>query len=84
MGELFRLNKLRILIWSNDHEPIHVHVIMRAEDIEFRVLVATLEVQHVSKNQLSSRDEKRVLKFIENHKEEIMEAWHEIQKDQQK
>lgn len=62
----------------------HVHVVVRAEEIEFRVLVETLEVQYISKQQLSSRDEKRVLKFIEEHEEEIMEAWHENQKDQQK
>ena len=61
-----------------------MHVVVRAEEIEFRVLVETLEVQYISKQQLSSRDEKRVLKFIEEHEEEIMEAWHENQKDQQK
>ncbi len=84
MGELFRIGKVQIVALTRDHAPAHVHVIVRAENIEFRVLIETLEVQYISTKQLSSRDEKRILKFIEDNEEEIMEAWYEIQKDQQK
>lgn len=84
MGELFRINKTRIVVWPKDHNPIHVHVIVRAEEIEFKVFVDTLRVEHVTEKQMSARDEKQIVKFIGENVVEIREAWHEIQKDQQK
>ena len=83
MGELFRINnRIRILIYSNDHKPAHVHVIVRAEGIEFKVFLADFSCEHITEKQLSARDEKMVIQFIEKNKNFIMEAWNEIQKDQ--
>lgn len=83
MGELFRINnRIRILIYSNDHDPAHVHVVIRAESIEFKVFLVDLSCEHITEKQLSSRDEKMVIQFIDKNKGFIMEAWNEIQKDQ--
>ncbi len=83
MGELFRVNnRIRILIYTNDHGPAHVHVIVRAEGIEFKVVLADLSCEHITEKQLSARDEKMVVKFIEKNRSFIMEAWNEIQKGQ--
>ena len=83
MGELFRINsKIKIIVWPKDHDPAHVHVIVRSEGIEFRVYLSDLSVEHITTDQLSSRDEKMVLAFIKNNLTFIKEKWHEIQKDQ--
>jgi len=71
-----------VLINTNDHEPIHVHVRHLANDVHFRVFVDDLKVDYITSNQLNSRDEKAVLKLIEQNKEFIKERWYEIQKDQ--
>ena len=84
MGELFRINKMKIVIKSNDHDPAHLHVIIRADDIEFRVFIENLTVEYITQNQLSARDEKKVLKFIEENRIHIQEEWHETQKNQKK
>jgi hypothetical protein len=83
VGELFRINnRIRILIYSNDHRPAHVHVIVRAEGIEFKVFLTDLSCDYITEKQLSTRDEQIVIRFIEKNKNFIMEAWNEIQKDQ--
>ncbi len=83
MGELFRINnKIKIIIWPKDHNPAHVHVIVRSEGIEFRVFLSDLSVEPITAEQLSSRDEKMVIAFIKNNLDYIREAWNEIQKDQ--
>jgi hypothetical protein len=83
MGELFRINnRLRILIYSNDHNPAHVHVLVRAEGVEFRVFLTDLSCEYITTKQLSARDEQMVIRFIEKNKSFIQEAWDEIQKDQ--
>lgn len=83
MGELFRINnKIKIIIWPKDHDPAHVHVIVRSEGIEFRVFLSDLSVEHITTEQLSARDEKMVLAFIRNNLDFIREVWNETQKDQ--
>lgn len=83
MSELFRINnRIRILIYSNDHSPAHVHVIVRAEGIEFKVFLADLSCEYVTTKQLSARDEQMVIRFIGKNRSFILEAWNEIQKDQ--
>lgn len=83
MSELFRINnRIRILIYSKDHSPAHVHVIVHAEGIEFKVFLADLSCEYITEKQLSTRDERIVIKFIGKNKKFIMEAWNEIQKDQ--
>lgn len=75
-------NRIRIAIRSRDHAPAHVHVIVRAEGIEFRVYLLDLSVEYITDQALSSSDEKMILKFIEANREAIQEKWDEIQKDQ--
>jgi len=75
-------NKIRLVIQTNDHAPAHVHVIVRAEDVEFKVYLADLSVEHVSDKQLSASLEKMVVNFIKDRKQKIQEKWNEIQKDQ--
>ena len=83
MGELFRIgNRLKILVWPNDHDPAHVHVVSRGEGIEFKVRLADQEIEHLTRKQLSSRDEKMIVAFIKKNREFIQEVWDEIQKDQ--
>ena len=48
----------------------------------FRIYLLDLSVEHLTKDQLSSRDEKMVLAFIKNNLTFIKEKWYEIQKDQ--
>jgi hypothetical protein len=82
MGEEFRIRNAKIIIWPRDHNPSHAHVIIQADDIEFKVFFEDLRVEHVSATQLSAKSERFFVNFIKDNLEYLKERWHEIQKDQ--
>ena len=74
MGEVFRFKNIVVRIWSNDHEPPHVHI--EAPDASAIFLLDTLEVRE--SEGFSSRDIKRIREQLEMRKEKLLEKWEEI------
>jgi hypothetical protein len=66
--------KFKIFFYSNDHEPIHVHV--KAADCSCKIELNTLNVSNVKG--FSPKQLKRVVKIVETHKELITEVWNEF------
>ena len=66
--------------YSNEHEPIHVHVIKGGAETVFEIIVENAEVveirQRYPKSQsLSENDMKTALSFIEKYALEIVKKW---------
>ena len=74
MPTVFEIFGLRFFFFSEDHDPIHVHVV-RGDD-EAKIAVVP-EIELVYNHGLKAQDVKRALKLVKMYKEEIIAAWNE-------
>lgn len=77
MGTLLRLGEFRFWIWSNDHNPPHVH----AENGrgEVRILLGDESTApEIDENRMSVRDARRALRIVAARQEEFLVEWREI------
>ena len=85
MPLLFTFFGLRFMFYSNDHEPIHVHVVKRKgkikENAKFNIMP---EITLVENNGLQSNEIKMAEMVIEENKELITERWNEFFNKNQK
>ena len=76
---------LRFMFYSNDHEPIHVHVVKGKgkvkENAKFNIMP---EITLVENNGLQSNEIKMAEMVIEENKELITEKWNEFFNKNQK
>jgi hypothetical protein len=79
MPTLFILFGLRFLFFSNDHEPIHVHVVKGqgaiCENAVFQVLP---EIFLLKNNGLKSNELKLAEMSIEENRDIIIERWNDF------
>ena len=71
MPTLFRAFGLRFFFYSNEHEPIHIHV--RNADGEAKFNVERVEC--VSNRGMKNKDLKLAESLIEENKDLIIESW---------
>lgn len=71
MPTLFTVFGLRFFFYSNDHEPIHVHV--RNSDGEARFEVE--EIQLISNKGMKQKDIKLAESLIEENQFLIIDSW---------
>ena len=85
MPLLFTFFGLRFMFYSNDHEPIHVHVVKGKgkikETAKFNIMP---EITLVENNGLQSNEIKMAEMVIEENKELITERWNEFFNKNQK
>lgn len=72
---LFHLGAYRIVVYPKDHYPEHVHVV--GPDAEAKINLSDMECTF--SRGFTERALKRILEFVKNNKEELLEAWHEYQ-----
>lgn len=72
MPTLFIVFGFRFLFYSNDHEPIHVHVIKGNAEARFQVQP---EVTLLDNKGLKSAELKLAESLVEENKEMIIERW---------
>ena len=72
---LFFYLGLRFFFYSNDHEPIHVHVSSGDAEAKFRI---EPEIVLIENNGLKSREIRQSIMAIEENKEVIIERWKEF------
>ena len=75
MPTLFFYLGLRFFFYSNDHEPIHVHVSSGDAEAKFRI---NPEIVLIENNGLKSREIRQAIMAIEENKEVIIERWKEF------
>ncbi len=74
MPTLFFYLGLRFFFYSNDHEPIHVHVSSGDAEAKFRI---EPEIVLIENSGLKSREIRQAIMAIEENKEVIIERWKE-------
>ena len=73
MPTLFILFGYRFFFWSNEHEPVHVHIIKGDSEAKYNVLNIELVTNHgFKKNEL-----RLIESIIEENRDIIIERWKE-------
>ena len=72
MPTIFEIFGLRFFFYSDDHAPIHVHVVKGDDDAKIQI---EPEVKLVYNHGLKAKDLKRALELAEMYKEEIVDVW---------
>jgi hypothetical protein len=76
MGTIVTFRNVKIMIYTHDHDPPHVHVQRGAACAKIEIATQTvLEFQDFSKNDL-----RRITEFIASQQDLLSEAWDEIHK----
>jgi len=74
MPTIFKFFGFAFLFYSNDHEPIHVHVVKGKQRAKFSIFPVRL----VDNNGLSKSELKMVEAIIEENQEIIAEHWNKF------
>ena len=74
MPTIFTFFGLRFVFFSNDHEPIHVHVV-RGKNTELAVFQVMPEVKILKNHGIAPHEHTMAKCIIEENKEVIIEAW---------
>lgn len=74
MPTIFKLFGFIFMFYSNDHEPIHVHVVKGNQRAKFRIS----PVELVENNGLTKSELKMVEAIIEENQEIIAEHWNKF------
>lgn len=76
MPTYFLRDGLRFFFYSNDHEPIHVHVTKGKMGSEAHAKFATIpEVRLLENYRFSAREISKAKEAIEERKESIIDMW---------
>jgi uncharacterized protein (DUF885 family) len=71
---LFRLGNIRVVIHTREHKPAHVHLI--GPEAEAKIEIESWSI--LESHGFSAQALKKALEFLENHKDELLEAWKDI------
>ena len=74
MPQLFTVFGFRFMFYSNDHEPIHVHVVKAGAEARFQVAP---EVSLLDNKGLKLAELKLAESLVEENKEMIIARWNE-------
>ncbi|MCB6902106.1 DUF4160 domain-containing protein [Hoylesella buccalis] len=74
MPTIFEIFGLRFFFYSDEHRPIHVHVVKGDDDAKIQI---EDEVKLVYNHGLKAKDLKRALELAEMYKEDIINTWNE-------
>ena len=81
MPEIFEYLNLVFSFYSNEHEPIHVHVKSSEREsifdliIKEKVLIEIKKRDSQGKKPLNNKEEKKAREFIEQYSSKIVEKW---------
>ncbi len=75
MPTVARQNGFRVVMYPDDHEPIHVHV--KKADGEIKVNALTLELILV-KGKVSDRDIRKAVEIVAENQQLINQKWGEL------
>ena len=78
MPELLRLFGLRFLFFSNDHEPLHIHVVKGKGKMVAQAKFLLNPVELVSNQGLTASELKLAEAVIEENKDLFVERWNQF------
>ncbi|MDE6342597.1 MAG: DUF4160 domain-containing protein [Muribaculaceae bacterium] len=80
MPTLFIIFGFRFFFWSNEHDPIHIHIIKGEAEAKYNIEEVTL----VENYGFKSNELRMIEAIIEENKEIIIERWNEYFKKEGK
>lgn len=75
MPTVFRQNGFRVVIYPDDHQPIHVHVKKAGSEVKINAL--TLELISV-KGAMSNKNIRRAVEIVAATRPLIVKKWNEL------
>lgn len=75
MPVVIRQNGFRVVMYLNDHEPVHVHV--KNADSEIKINALTLTLMNVKGN-VSNRDIRKAVEIVAENQLLINQTWGEL------
>lgn len=75
MPTIFTIGKLRIVIYPNDHDPPHVHVIAPDGNAKVRIGTAHRKPSVVFNDGVSLASLPKALIAIDERRDELQKAW---------
>ena len=75
MPTIFEIFGLRFFFFSEDHTPIHVHVVKGDDDAKIQI---EPEIKSVYNHGLKAKDLKRALELTEMYRDDIIGKWNEF------
>lgn len=75
MPTIIKQDGFRIIIWTNDHLPAHVHVFKN--DAEIKIELVEPRVFSVE-GKIGNKDLAKALSLVVEHQVELLEKWKEI------
>ena len=72
MPTILEIFGLRFFFFSEDHEPIHVHVVKGEDDAK---IAMEPEIKLIYNHGLKTKDMNRALKLAEMYRDDIIEVW---------
>lgn len=77
MATVLRVDNFRFWIWSNDHDPPHVHA--ENGNGEVRILLGSpLKAPEIDENSMSGRDARRAWRIVAERQEYFLDEWRKI------
>jgi hypothetical protein len=77
MPTIFEIFGLRFFFYSDEHRPIHVHVVKGDDDAKIQI---EGEIKLIYNHGLKVNDLKRALELAEMYKEDIIKVWNKYHK----
>ncbi|MDQ2731696.1 MAG: DUF4160 domain-containing protein [Armatimonadota bacterium] len=74
MAKILDADGVRLMIWSNDHEPAHVHIYHGGE----RIIIEMSKPFRVVESYMKRSTARRAIRLAEQHHDEIIQAWRVI------
>lgn len=80
MPKIFEYFGLVFFFYSNEHEPIHVHVVKNEEDTVFDIILENgslkrIERRNGSRHPLNNKDAQTAKAFVAKYYKNIVEKW---------
>jgi len=76
MPTIFSFFGLRFMFFSNDHEPVHVHVVKGKGSIkEYAIFQVVPEIDMIENNGLSKQELRLAEMIIEENSDTIQDRW---------
>lgn len=74
MPTIFREDGFDVTVFTNDHEPPHVHVFKA--DSELIVNLSPIQIR--DNYRMSKRDARKALRIVTSRRDELLDAWDQI------
>lgn len=78
MPTVFREDGFRFFIYSDDHEPAHVHAFKGGAEIRVAIGDETTPSRVMSRRQMSDQDAIRAVRLVVKHQANLVGAWRKI------